>query len=151
MQRGLGQLADRDQALRRRRLRQRGGVLRADLGRIDRQLRIPPYRVGRREQLEDRTSRECLANGLRALGKKTPGLATVLAAGEARGRREPGVGRTEQPDQAAGDCAPPVPSAATAARATSTSAANAGPSLTARSASTLRSTVTPASRRPWMN
>ena len=54
--------------------------------------------------------------------------------------------------QAAGDwaAAPPMPSAWIAVRATSTSTVKAAASLTARSASTLRSASTPARRRPWM-
>ncbi len=152
--------ADGDESLRGDRLRQRGRVLaRRSADRRRRRAGPRAVRAPRAvaNSLDDRAGGQRLAHGLGALGKKTPGLAAGLPSGETAGRREPGVRAAEQlscrcrAPQAAGDWAPPVPSAATAARATSTSAAKAASSVTARSASTLRSTVTPARRRPWMN
>lgn len=113
-------------------------------------------RVVGREQFDDGAGGDRFADCLGALGEKTPGRTAVTPAGEPAGRGEPGVGAAEQRigrTQAAGDwvAAPPMPSAFTAARATSTSAAKAASSVTASSASTLRSTSTSARRRPWMN
>src|SRR5581483_6538352 len=106
-----------------------------------------------RVDLDDGAGVQRLADRLGPLGKKQPGRAPRGPSGETARGREPGVGRAEHPSgeaQAAGDWAPPMPSAATAARATSTRALKAAGSLTARSARTLRSTLTSARRRPWM-
>ena len=48
-------------------------------------------RLGGRVQLEDGARTQCLANGLRALGKEPPGLAAALPSGQTAGRGEPGV------------------------------------------------------------
>ena len=108
--------------------------------------------------------RERLAYGLRALGDEAPRLgavATVLAQTPSR-PDPPGAGGQRRLGTRAGSgtaqAASPSSSARAALtslgrapRATSTRAANAVGSLTARSASTRRSTSTPASRRPCTN
>jgi hypothetical protein len=110
----------------------------------------PDGRFGGEDLVHDARG-QAFAHGLRALGEETPGLAPRGPSGQTSRGGEPGVLGTEQGAQAADDAGPPMPSATTAALATSASAVNAPGSVTARSASTLRSTVTPARRKPWMN
>ena len=94
-------------------------------------------------------------DGLRAVGKEQPPLgayraaaelACLLDAGVARGQGRVGGWSGTRPQEALGA----LTSSGRAALAVSTSAANAGASLTARSARILRSTSTPARLRPWM-
>jgi hypothetical protein len=101
---------------------------------------------------------QCLADRLRALGEEPARGIPVPAAVQPPRSNDPGGPRGENlpggtdPGPVRGDQAASAAglASATAARATSTRPANAVASLTARSARILRSTSTPASRRPWI-
>ena len=158
--------ADRDQALRRDRLGQRGGVLRATIcdadarrARSQQVARAASHRLGRGEQLDDGVRpAQRLAHRLRRprRGNARPSR-RPLRRGEPAGRARAGRSVEKQPRSADGQAAGLGCGAAGAVgrrrppwrprRARRTPPA----SLTARSASTLRSTSTPASLRPWMN
>src|SRR5690606_9944941 len=85
----------------------------------------------------------------RGRGRRTPGQRPnrrdPLGAGVGQLRCHPGVARTASQAETGA-----LTSCGRAAFATPTSVANAAGSLTARSASTRRSTVTSAALRPWM-
>ncbi len=110
-----------------------------------------------------------LTDRLRALGQEQPVLGAHVSLGEQPGRPDPAAPHGQQrvrplalvgarrnrplaqADASEASTLGALTSSGRAALAVSTRTANAGASLTARSARILRSTSTPATRRPWMN
>ena len=146
--------ADRDQALRGDGLRQRGGRAGADLVDVGHspasawsRVSVALARLGRREQLDDRFGRRsasrtaCAPSARKRPASRRAGRAVSRRAAASRALRV-GDADVRVRDQAAGVWPPRrrYPRPRPLARATSTSAANAAWSVTARSASTLRST-----------
>ena len=83
------------------------------------------------------------------LSEEEPPLGSLRATAQPTQFLDAGVARGERVDAQA-ETLGALTSSGRAALATSTSATNAGASLTARSARILRSTSTPAALRPWM-
>jgi hypothetical protein len=114
------------------------------------------------EQLVHHAIAQSLPDGLGTLDEEPPRPVAARAAQQLAGCDDAGgafgAGRVGIGRRGAGTLAGRVQAAesfagwaGTFALATSTSAANAVSSVTAMSASTLRSTSTPAALRPWMN
>jgi len=117
-------------------------------GRGPEQVGLPVGRGGGDEQLADGVRRrvEDFRDGMRTFDQKRASGRPLLPAQELSGGRDARVLRRRDCGQAADS----EPLTGRAARAVSTSAANAGASDTASSARFLRSTSTPAAFRPWM-